>query len=511
MRFLLPTSKKLRPFLHCCSFLSVIILSNFSAVGQCPGPGTMCPPLAPGVPGGFVTCRIKKIQADITPWVKSYMEIKPVDYETNPTRKYPLLVYFGGTGERSQVPNNNTVELCPALYWSMPSRINSGQFPNEVVFNGQSYSYFVVMPFIQTGDGHFWDPIDPGAMIDYVLQHYPGRIDVNRIYLTGMSRGTEDIMGWLSSSVTNARRIAATFLTANCYSNAQPDFNQRVSNLATSNTHIWGLSCSLDALCSPLAMQAYVNGINAQNPGHALYTSYTDPPPPSTIVYCPGGFAGYHYAWNFGYSPVENRPPETGGKNPYEWMIQFSTNISLPVVLKDWTARFDNNKVLLQWTTSNEFNTKEFVIQRSTGSGNFENILTVPAAIASSTERKYSVVDNQPIKGESLYRLVLYDQDGKETIFSVKRISMPEKWNDNVVIPNPVSGGVVSVYMKLDKTQQVSFRLVDLTGRVLHQQTKQISSGMTQYTANVGTLQKGVYLVQIIGEDFKTSKKISIE
>ena len=138
MSYLSAYSRKLT-FVLCFFFLSAFVLGDLSAVGQCPGPGTMCPPLAPGVPGGYVSCRIKKIQADINPWIKSYMEIKPVDYETNPTRKYPLLVYLGGTGEMFQAPNNNTVELCPALYWSMPSRINSGQFPNEVVFNGQSY------------------------------------------------------------------------------------------------------------------------------------------------------------------------------------------------------------------------------------------------------------------------------------------------------------------------------------------------------------------------------------
>jgi hypothetical protein len=501
---------RLRSVVLSCTILSAIMLGDLSAVGQCPGPGLQCPPLAPGVPGGVVMCRIKKIQADITPWVKSYMEIKPVDYETNPTRKYPLLVYLGGTGEMFQVPNNNSVELCPALYWSMPSRINAGQFPNEVVFNGQSYSYFVVMPFAQTGDSHFWDPIDPGAVIDYVLAHYPGRIDVNRIYLTGMSRGTENIMGWLTQSVTNARRIAATFLTANCYSNALPDFNQRVTNLAASNTHLWGLSCSLDALCSPLAIQAYVNGVNAQNPGHAIYTSYTDPPPPG-VVYCPGGFAGFHYAWNFGYSPDENRPPQTGGKNPYEWMIQFSTNISLPVVLKDWRARLDRDRVLLEWTTTDEINSKEFLIQRSTTSGAFETILSTPAAIASSVERKYSLVDEHPLAGESLYRLVLVDQDGKQTIFPVKKITVPGSWKENVIIPNPVVDGLLSVYLKVDKTQRISIRLVDMQGRILDKQEKQLPAGQTQYQINVSSLQKGIYLVQIIGEDFKAAKKVSID
>src|SRR6478672_5443614 len=193
MRSFPSSSEKLRTLVLSFTMVSLLILTGLSGVGQCPGPGLPCPPLSDGSPGGYVMCRIKKIQADVTPYVKSYMEIKPADYATNPTRKYPLLVYLGGTGEQFQIPDNNTTELCQALYWSMPSRINSGQFPNEVVYNGQSYSYFVVMPFLQGNsdvtNSHWWDPIDPGAVIDYVLAHYPGRIDVNRIYLTGMSRG----------------------------------------------------------------------------------------------------------------------------------------------------------------------------------------------------------------------------------------------------------------------------------------------------------------------------------
>jgi hypothetical protein len=442
------------------------------------------------------------------------MEIKPADYESNPTRKYPLMIYMGGTGEQFQIPNNNTVELCRTLYWSMPSRINSGQFPNEVVHNGQSYSYFVVMPFLRGSSDvtnpFWWDPIDPGAVIDYMLAQYPGRIDVNRIYLTGMSRGTEHIMGWLSQSVSNASRIAAAFIVANCFWSGVPDFNQRVSNLAAGGVHIWGLSCTLDNRCDPQSMQDYVNGVNALNPGHALYTGYTDPPDGS-VDYCQGPNAGWHYAWNFAYSPNENRPPETGGKNPYEWLIQFSRNTILPVVLKDWRARLDKNNVLLEWTTSNEFNSKEFKIQRASSNGPFENILTVPAAVSSQRETKYSTTDINPLPGHSLYRLVSVDQDGKETIHPIKRIVVPAVWNQNVLIPNPVDDGVLNIYMNLEKKQKITIRLVDVAGRLLQQQDRQPSAGQTQYQFDVSALQKGVYLVQIIGEDFKTAKKISIE
>jgi hypothetical protein len=438
------------------------------------------------------------------------MEIKPYDYDTNPTRKYPLLVYLGGTGEMFQAPNSNTAELCPALYWSMPYRINSGQIPNEIVSNGQSYSYFVVMPFALTGPEHFYDPIDPGAMIDWALSHYPGRIDVTRIYVTGMSRGTENIMGWLTSSVANAHRVAAAFIVANCYSNGVIDFNQRVANLAAGGIHIWGLSCSLDQICPASMIQAWVSSVNAQNPGHALYTSYTDPPD-SSVIYCPGGYAQYHYAWNFAYSPNENKPPQTGGKNPYEWMLQFTQNISLPVTITDWTARLEGGKVRLDWTTSQEFNTKQFLIQRANSNGDFQTILTVPAAIASSADRKYSQLDERPMPGENLYRLVEEDMDGKQQIFDVKRVVVPGNWKENVIIPNPVEDGVVSVYVRTTRSQQIIVRLIDLTGRVIIQQVRPTMPGETQYTFNVSSLQRGTYILQLSGDEIKTSKKITIE
>jgi hypothetical protein len=167
--------------------------------------------------------------------------------------------------------------------------------------------------------------------------------------------------------------------------------------------------------------------------------------------------------------------------------------------------------VLLEWTTTDEINSKEFIIQRANASGTFEDILSTPAAIASSVEKKYSLVDEHPLPGASLYRLKLIDQDGKETIFAVKRIVVPGVWKENVIIPNPVTDGELSVYLNVTKSQKVSLRLVDLTGRILKQQDRQLPVGITQYQFDVMSLQKGFYLVQIIGEDFKTAKKVSID
>ncbi|MGB8192522.1 MAG: hypothetical protein WCF67_11415, partial [Chitinophagaceae bacterium] len=184
----------------------------------------------------FINPRIKKITANVSPTIKSYLEFKPADYTTNPTKKYPLLIYIGGTGEMFQQPGGSDQDLCPVLQYSMPWRMNVGHFPAEVTDqNGQKFSYFVVMPFVTKWEEQY--QIDPGAMIDYALQAYPNRIDVNRIYLTAMSRGTDNIMGYASSSTTAANRIAAIVPAANCFpaNVGSTLFTQQINNLAAGN------------------------------------------------------------------------------------------------------------------------------------------------------------------------------------------------------------------------------------------------------------------------------------
>src|SRR3712207_5764682 len=80
----------------------------------------------------FVNQRINKVTANITPAIQSFMEYLPVDFNTNPTKKYALLIYLGGTGEMFQQPGGSDDDLCPVLGYSMPWRMNVGHFPDYV-------------------------------------------------------------------------------------------------------------------------------------------------------------------------------------------------------------------------------------------------------------------------------------------------------------------------------------------------------------------------------------------
>jgi predicted peptidase len=174
------------------------------------------------------------------------LEFKPLGYDANPTKRYPLLIYIGGTGEMFQQPGGTDQDLCPALQYSLPGRMNVGQFPDVVMDNqGRQFSYFVVMPYVTQWSQQY--NVDPGPMIDYALAHY--RIDTSRIYLTAMSRGTDNIMNFITSSSNAAKRIAAIVPVANCFpANVGTSFyTQQVANIASGDIHV-GNICPGDSL-----------------------------------------------------------------------------------------------------------------------------------------------------------------------------------------------------------------------------------------------------------------------
>src|SRR5437764_1998175 len=104
----------------------------------------------------FVNARIHKITADISPTIKSYMEIKPVGYDSTSSKKYPLLVYIGGTGEMFQQPGGTDQDLCPALQYSLPWRFNVGHVPDVITDSaGNQFSFFMVMPFVTQWDQQY--------------------------------------------------------------------------------------------------------------------------------------------------------------------------------------------------------------------------------------------------------------------------------------------------------------------------------------------------------------------
>jgi hypothetical protein len=116
--------------------------------------------------------------AGVSPYVLGHWLYRPAGYSLAPCKKYPLLVWLHGAGERCPSPLSalNTAGLNSPGYQIQTGTAYTDQRP---FLNG-----FILQP--QTCDGS-WTGNSIDAMIEYAKSKY--RIDSDRIYVTGLSLG----------------------------------------------------------------------------------------------------------------------------------------------------------------------------------------------------------------------------------------------------------------------------------------------------------------------------------
>src|SRR5438105_13768547 len=128
----------------------------------------------------------------------------PNDYGST-TTSYPLIVFLHGTGEAGtdlSLIYNSSSAGGPAYY------IGQGTFPTSFTnpADGKTYKFIVLTPQAPT-----WST--SGPQLDYVLQYMVKnyRVDVSRIYLTGLSAGGEGIVNYVTHNTVTPTYTHAAF------------------------------------------------------------------------------------------------------------------------------------------------------------------------------------------------------------------------------------------------------------------------------------------------------------
>lgn len=109
--------------------------------------------------------------------IDGFYESLPEGY-TNSTAQYPLLVYLHG----DESVEDGYTEI---LKNSIPKLIAEGSFPETFKEKGKDHSFIVIAPHFTIKN---LSADEFGEAINYIIRKY--RVNPNRIYLTGMSRGS---------------------------------------------------------------------------------------------------------------------------------------------------------------------------------------------------------------------------------------------------------------------------------------------------------------------------------
>ncbi|MGN6435212.1 MAG: PKD domain-containing protein [Agriterribacter sp.] len=238
------------------------------------------------------------VYANVSTYIKGYYESLPVDYKTNTTRKYPLLIFLHGTGEKG----NGTTQLPLLLKNGPPKLINEGKFPSSFTVGGKQHSFIVISPqFSSTSD--YVTAIY--SVINLCKTKY--RVDETKIYLTGLSLG--GLLTWnLCGSSQKTSEVFAAILTV-CGGGVPTE--GRVDNVANAKLPVWVTNNSGDPYNPASRAEETVRLLNAHVPA---------PPKARLTIFQKAG----HDAWTATYDPNFRQD----GLSVYEWMLSYSRGSS---------------------------------------------------------------------------------------------------------------------------------------------------------------------------------------
>ncbi|MFT4025046.1 MAG: PKD domain-containing protein [Flavihumibacter sp.] len=234
--------------------------------------------------------------------VSGYLEHLPQDYVSNPSKKYPLMIFCHGIGE---VGDGSAESLEKVKRNGPPNLIEKGAFPASFTVNGQAFSFIVISP-------QFNKTYVPAArlseFIDWVVAKY--RVDESRIYVTGLSMGGGVTWVYATDNTSYAKRLAA--IVPVCGANTPSE--QKAAVMASQNLPIWALHNDGDPTVHVNNSINYVKYVNA-------YTPAANPQARLTVW-----SSNSHNAWSKAYDPAYREE----GKNVYEWMLQYTRAAGQP-------------------------------------------------------------------------------------------------------------------------------------------------------------------------------------
>ncbi len=174
-------------------------------------------------------------------------------------------------------------------------------------------------------------------------------------------------------------------------------------------------------------------------------------------------------------------------------------NSPLPVVYKNFSVRKEATTDVVEWTTTNERNSKLFNVQRSNDGQYFETLGTVISQSQngnSGLELNYSFIDRDPQLGHNYYRLEQVDIDNNTSLSKVIDIIWGAEGSTVSIYPNPAKD-IINIDLATKNSSQVEIKILDMSGRIVKSTIANTTNGLNHLTISLNDIASGIYGVQV--------------
>lgn len=183
-------------------------------------------------------------------------------------------------------------------------------------------------------------------------------------------------------------------------------------------------------------------------------------------------------------------------------------NPLLPLTLLDFFVECNSLQGIdVKWETEDEINVKEFAIERSVDSKEWEQIALVKSLSEDNRNNKYSYIDQSSF--EYYYRLKMIDIDG---LFSYSEIRKPNciiLENEIMVQPNPIVNRAM-VELNTTGVSNFEFQLFNNLGQLLQSKVFDVKNDKSSFEINTSGLSAGEYFINVIIGKEMLNKKIIV-
>ncbi|GAA0894018.1 hypothetical protein GCM10009122_36980 [Fulvivirga kasyanovii] len=228
-----------------------------------------------------------------------YLEYLPPDYATNPTKKYPLMIFLHGAGEKG---SGSPSDLEKVKANGPPKEIKNGH--NMCFTVGGVEKCFIVIAPQLPGSKPSWGVSLIDEVFNYVLNgplNY--RVDLNQIHLTGLSLGSNGVYKYAYMSVNDPNKLASISPIA-----AWGDTNKGCV-ISERKIPLWAFHGDQDKTVGYASGLAMFNAVK----------DCTTPVPTAELIFTTYEGVG-HNSWGRAY----NTGHTYHNPNLYEWMLSKS-------------------------------------------------------------------------------------------------------------------------------------------------------------------------------------------
>ncbi len=269
---------------------------------------------------------------------RGYWEFLPAAYAANPTKEFPVVIFLHGLGEGGL----GTVggELNRVLANGVANNLNSPSNSIRALLNNQE----VVVLCPQNASGAWWSSGSIRPFLDFALANY--RIDPKRIYLTGLSSGSQGVMSFMNND-PNADQLAAAVVCA-----FRGEIDEGAPAQLVQVIPFWILTARGDWSSNPhLTLDLMASELAGLNVPTMLNTNPGGPSPTSTHTGVFSPESGW--TWSAGIDAVEGVNPKVTifpGSNHNSWTATYNST-----AMWDWLLTQKKPEVTIMSPVSGHF------------------------------------------------------------------------------------------------------------------------------------------------------------